>query len=419
MNRRFFLKAAGTSLALPYMNSLYGDVKSTSNRNKMVFLAFGWGVTKASWFPSQKSIGKDYELSEGLMPLLRHKNDFSVIQGTQHKFNKEGHWGSTMFLTGANRYAVAGRSFSNTISCDQIAAQAWGAGNRFSSLQFDCKNATNSGHGTGLSLSWNQSGKPMAGMRDPMLVYNKLFGNEAMSLEEKQELISRKGSSLDAILSDARKVQRKLNSEDRDKLNEYFESVREIELQLAREKSWLGKAKPKAPIAEPESVSEGYDEIKLMYDLMIAALQTDSTRVITYRQPVESLIKSFGATISAHNMSHYGSGDRLPVSKMRDEKQSELLAYFMDRLKQVKDVNDKSLFDTTTLSYGSNIMTAHTLTNCPIVIAGNKDILKLGEHKVLADGTPLNNLWLTLLNVNGLQQKSFGDSTGMIEDLLV
>ncbi|MDD7986039.1 DUF1552 domain-containing protein [Lentisphaera marina] len=419
MDRRYFLKGLGTTLALPYMNSLQGDVKKDHQNNKMLFLSFGWGVTKQSWYPNSKQRGADYELSEGLKPLARHKKDFSLILGTEHQFNKQGHWGSTMFLTGANRYAVPGQSFSNTISCDQIAAQAWGANNRFSSLQFDCAKASSSGHGPGLSMSWNRSGKPMAGMQNPVLVYNKLFGNEGMSIAEKQELISKRGSSLDAILSDAKTVSKKLNSEDKDKLNEYFDSVREIELQLSKEQAWLGKAKPKAPLQEPQKGLKGYDEIKIMYDLLVAALQTDSTRVITYRQPVESLLQSLDVGITSHNMSHYGQGDRLAVSKLRDEKQSELLAYLMDRMKQVKDVNGVSLFDSTTLVYGSNISTSHTLTNCPVLVAGNKNILKLGEHKIMPNGTPLNNLWLTLLNANGLKQKSFGDSTGMIEDILV
>ena len=419
MDRRFFLKGLGTTLALPYMNSLQGDVKETQINHKMLFLSFGWGVTKQSWYSNRSQQGSEYELSEGLKPLARHKKDFSLILGTEHQYNKQGHWGSTMFLTGANRYAVPGRSFSNTISCDQLAAQAWGENNRFSSLQFDCAKPSVSGHGPGLSMSWNQSGKPMAGMQNPVLVYNKLFGNAGMSIEEKQQLISKRGSSLDAVLADANKLSQKLTSEDKDKLNEYLESVREIELQLAKEKAWLGKPKPQAPLQEPQKGLKGYDEIKLMYDLLVAALQTDSTRVITYRQPVESLLQSLDVSITSHNMSHYGKGDRLTVSKLRDEKQSELLAYLMDRLKQTKDVNGQSLFDTTTLVYGSNISTSHTLTNCPVLVAGNKQILKLGEHKIMPKGTPLNNLWLTLLNANGIRQKTFGDSTGMIEDILL
>ncbi|MCM8541517.1 MAG: DUF1552 domain-containing protein [Lentisphaeraceae bacterium] len=422
LDRRQFLKGAGTTLALPYLISLqsgFSKEKNSETLQKMVFLAFGWGATKETWFANAKDTGPNYKLPEGLSPLARHKKDFTIVQNTQHKFSTEAHWGSTFYLTGANRYAVPGKSFSNTISVDQIAAAKWGEQNRFSSLQFDCTKANDSGHGPGLSLSWNEYGKPLPGLSDPFLAYNKLFGNENMSIEQKRALISKKGSSLDAVLLDAKRIQRKINSEDKDKLNEYFQSVREIELQLAKEEAWMGKPKPKAPIKEPKEGLEGYEEIKLMYDLMVAALQTNSTRVISYRQPVTSLLKSMGASITPHNMSHYSpTGDRFPVSKERDLKQSELLAYFFDKLKATKDINGQSLFETTTIGYGSNIKHSHTLNNCPAIVAGNTKNLKLGEHLYMPKGTPLCNLWLTLLKGSGIEQESFGDSNGLIEDIL-
>ncbi|MCM8538569.1 MAG: DUF1552 domain-containing protein [Lentisphaeraceae bacterium] len=418
MNRRHFLKGIGTTLALPHMLSLHGEEKKSTQMNNMIFLSFGWGVTKETWFPNVKDTGANYKLPEGLKPLARHKKDFSLVLGTEHKFNSGGHWGSTVFLTGANRYAVPGKSFSNTISVDQVAAEKWGANHRFSSLQFDCDNAGQSGHGPGLSLSWNKNGKPLAGLRDPFLVYHKLFGNEKMSIDEKKNLIRRQGSSLDAVLMDVGSMKRKLNPQDKDKLDEYLESVREIEQQLAREKAWIGKPKPKAPFKEPKRGLKGYKEIKLMYDLMVAALQTNTTRVISYRQPVESLLKSLDVDISSHNMSHYGKGSRLPVSKLRDQKQSELLAYLLDKLKATKNSEGVSLFDKTTLTYGSNISNSHNIRNCPVIIAGNGQNLNLGQHIAMPKRTPLCNLWLSLLEANGLSQQKFGDSSGLIEQVL-
>ena len=422
INRRHFLKGAGTTLALPYlasMNSGFGKEKQTETLQKMVFLTFGWGCTKETFYPSSKDTGAKYKLPEGLSPLAKHKKDFTFIQNTHHQFSTEGHWGSTFYLTGANRYAIPGKSFSNTISVDQVAAEHWGEHNRFSSMQFDTKNANGSGHGPGLSLSWNKYGKPLPGLNNPFYVYNKLFGNEKMSVEEKRALIRKKGSSLDAVLMDAKRVQKKINSEDKDKLDEYFQSVREIELQLAKEEAWMGRPKPKAPLKAPKQGLEGYDEIKIMYDLMVAALQTNSTRVITYRQPVETLLKSFGASITSHNMSHYSpKGDRFPVSKERDLKQCELLSYFFDKLKSTKDINGESLFETTTIAYGSNIRHAHTLNNCPTIIAGNTKKLKLGEHLWMPKGTPLCNVWLTLLKASGIEQENFGDSNGLVEQIL-
>jgi hypothetical protein len=154
-----------------------------------------------------------------------------------------------------------------------------------------------------------------------------------------------------------------------------------------------------------------------MYDLMIAAMQVDATRVFTYRQPVESLLKSFGATITGHNMSHYTNGDRKSVSQTRDQKQSELLAYFIDRLKATRETDGSRLFDHVSVSYGSNINSIHYLTNCPTIITGGGAGIELGQHLVLGPNTPLANLWLSLLRGVGMDVASHGDSSGVIKEL--
>ena len=124
------------------------------------------------------------------------------------------------------------------------------------------------------------------------------------------------------------------------------------------------------------------------------ALQTDSTRVITYRQPVQSLLKSIGISISAHNMSHYNNEERTQASMLRDQKQSELLAYFFKRMKSTKDINGKSLFENTTITYGSNIQSLHYLHNVPTIVAGNTCLFNHGSHYTFSD-EPLCNLWLS------------------------
>jgi hypothetical protein len=421
-DRRGFLRASGTTIALPFMASLnhkaFAKEVTPKPIRRMIFLSFGWGVTRETWYPKWAETGADYTLPEGLQPLAKHRRDFSVIQGMSHQYSTEAHWGSTFYLTGANRYGVPGKSMSNTISADQIAAKRWGDDVRFASLQFDCDNASASGHGPGLSLAWDEQGKPLPGLKDPFLAYNRMFGDAGMSVDEKRAQIRAKNSSLDAIVSDAKFLKKGLNSADRDKLEEYLDSVRDIEIQLAREEAWMDVPKPKAPMKEPKEGLVGYEEIKLAYDLMVAALQTDSTRVITYRQPVDTLLKSLDVTITPHNMSHYSKGSRFEVSKLRDQKQSELLSYLFDRLKSTKDLNGHTLFDWTTISYGSNIHSIHNLNNTPALIAGNRSGLKLGEHMVMPKGTPLCNLWLTLLHANGLEQEQFGDSSGLIDGIL-
>jgi hypothetical protein len=153
---------------------------------------------------------------------------------------------------------------------------------------------------------------------------------------------------------------------------------------------------------------------------MIAAMRVDASRVFTYRQPVESLIRSLGATISGHNMSHYTSGARKEVSELRDRKQSELLAHFIDRLKSSTEPDGSTLFDRVALSYGSNINSIHYLTNCPTLLTGGAAGVNHGRHLAMADNkTPLANVWLSILQGVGLEIESHGDSTGPIPELFV
>lgn len=157
-----------------------------------------------------------------------------------------------------------------------------------------------------------------------------------------------------------------------------------------------------------------------MYDLMIAAMQVDASRIFTYRQPLDTFISSLGATITAHNMSHYGDGARMDVSRLRDQKQSELFAHFIKRLKDTPDSNGTTLFDNSTVALGSNINSIHYLTNCPTIITGGGAGVKHGRQLVLNDPqTPLCNLWLSLLNGSGIDIASHGDSTGRIDELFV
>jgi len=424
--RRTFLRATGVSIALPFLPSLnhraFATAPDDTPPKRLVFLGMGFGVTKESWYPDAGVTGTDYKLPPGLKPLARHKKDFSIIQNMFHQHSDQGHWGSTFWLTGANRYAVPGSNFHNTVSVDQVAAEVLGKDTRYTSLQlgFDTSSGALDGHGPGLSLSWDRHGKPIAGLDNPFHIYHRLFGDDKLPPKKRQALLQQSRSALDAVLADARSVRRKLNSADNDKLDEYFTSIREIERRLAKEKKWLNKPKPKAPLAEPPETLEGRDEIQVMYDLIVAALQTDSTRVITYRQPITTLLKSLGIRITAHPMSHYNQGERLEASQTRDRVQSELLAGFFDKLKSIKEPDGSSLFDHSIITYGSNISTIHHLTNCPTLVAGyGGGALKQGRHIVLpAPDTPLCNLWLTLLRGIGIKRKSFSDSTGVIGDLL-
>ena len=424
ITRRTVLQSAGSAVALPFFDSLGFRRRATAapvaaRPKRMVFLGFGWGVTNETWFPDGKQTGKDYTLPEGLKPLERHRDHFTVIQGLSNKFANEAHWGSTFWLTGANRYGEPGKSFSNSVSADQVAAAAWGDQTRFASLQFGTLDAGNSGHGPGLSLAWDSRGRPLAGLDTPVLAFHRLFSAEGTSLEERQAALSAEQSVLDAVRADASRVRRGLSAADTDKLDEYLQSIRDIETRLAKEKQWLTVPKP-APaggLGAPKEGVAGQDEIKVMYDILVAALETDSTRVITYRQPVGTLLKGLGINVAPHDMSHYQPGERMEASKKRDATQSQLLAGLLDRLAAVKESDGTSLLDNTTLVYGSNIRSIHYLDNCPTLVAGGGSGIRLGEHVVVPEKTPLANLWLTLLKGAGVKAEQHGDSTGVVKDL--
>jgi hypothetical protein len=426
LTRRHILQSSAAVITLPMLESLgfrrFASAAAPATPPKrLIFLGFGWGITESTWYPDIKQPGADYELPLGLKPLARHKADFSVVQGLCNKYSNEGHWGSTMWLTGANRYAEPGQSFHNSISADQVAAAQLGLQTRFSSLQFNgSQTGDQSGHGPGLSMAWDVSGKPVGGQNGPVAAFHRLFAKDTTPIEQQKVMLAQKRSVLDAVLDNARSLQRGLAKNDNAKLDEYFQGIRDIETRLAKEEQWMGVPQPKSPIAEPKPEVDGREEIKLIYDIMIAAMQTDSTRVMTFRQPVNTLLTALGIKVHPHDMSHYHTtlGEKLDASQRRDLAQSELLAGFLDKLKATKEADGSSLFDNAGIAYGSNIRTGHELSNCPTILTGGGAGLKLGHNIVAPKDTPLCNAWLAMLHGIGVQAERHGDSTGPLKEII-
>ena len=421
--RRHFLRSTSALIALPFLQSagtrrFAKAAAPVPPKKRMVFIGMGYGVTQETWFPDVKQTGSDYKLPPGLAPLERHKPDFTVIQGLSNRYAEDAHSGSTFWLTGANPHE-GGATFHNSISADQVAAAAFGKDTRFSSLQLNGsdKDLSGPGHGPGLSLAWDHRGKPIAGLNTPLAAFHRLFSAEQLPVEELRQRMKRKKSVLDAVMVEARDLQRGLAKNDVEKLDEYFQSIREIELRVAKEDQWQSIPKPTAPMAAPAEGRSGTEEIRVMYDLMVAALQTDSTRVLTYRLPIANLLTSLGVKVAAHDMSHYSPGERQEASQKRDSANSELLAGLLDRLKGVKESDGTRLFDHTTVVFGSNLSTVHNLTNCPTLIAGGGSGIRLGHHLVVAKDTPLCNAWLTLLQGSGIPLERHGDSSGILKEL--
>ena len=404
IQRRHFLSSSTAMIALPVLDSLgfrrfAAAAAAATPPKRLLFLGFGWGITTESWFPDIKQPGTDYTLPDGLKPLARHKSDFTIVQNLWNKYSNEGHWGSTMWLSGANRFAEPGQTFHNSISADQVAAAELGLATRFASIQLNgSESGDASGHGPGLSMAWDVSGKPVAGLNGPLPAYSRLFMKDTTPIEQQK-----------AMLAEQRSV-----------LDEYFQGIRDIETRLSKDEQWLGVPQPKTDLPEPPPGLAGREEIKLMYDIIVAAIQTDSTRVLTYRQPVSTLLTSIGIKVAPHDMSHYHStmGEKLVASQQRDLTQSELLAGLIDKLKATKEADGSRLFDHVALAYGSNIRTEHNLDNCPTLLTGGGAGIKLGHNLVVSKNTPLCNAWLTLLHGIGVDAVRHGDSTGVIKELI-
>ena len=426
ITRRSFLRASGACLALPFLESFsFGKTASSYVAPKrMIFLGGGFGFTEDTFYPKQAGRFADIGLTEGLMPLKRHQDDFTMVSNLTNIGATNPHGGSSSYLTGANVSGTPGKRFFISISCDQLAAQHLGKDTRFSSLVLSAKEKSglqNSGHGNGLSLSWNDSGNPMPGIDQPIDLYHTIFQQQTGTRAELDDRLRKKESILDIVRVNASAMKRNLSTNDREKLDEYFQGVRQVELGLERQAKWANIPKPNAPFAEPIDQLIGEEEIKLMYDMIIVALQTDSTRVVTYRQPVCSLLVGIGVALQAHSLSHYGfSEPRKNASRQRDQKCSELFAHFLDRLKEAKDSDGSRLYDNCIVSYGTNLRTGHQLKNLPAIVAGGgAKNLRKGEHIILSEkDTPLANYWLTLLQQANIPAKHFSHSTSNLPEIL-
>lgn len=424
-SRRSFLRTGSACLALPFLETFAtAKAANATPPKRMIFLGGGFGFTKDTFYPTEAGRFSDIGLTEGLMPLKRHQDDITMVANLTNLGATDPHGGSCSYLTGANVAGTPGKRFFNSISCDQVAAGHLGKETRFSSLSLaaiEPDGSQNSGHGKGLSLSWDDSGNPIPGINKPLDLFRTIFANPEDSREELDARLKKNQSILDIVRLEGGAMKRTLSKGDQEKLDEYFTGVRQIEQGLERQAQWADIPKPEAPFDQPGEGLLGEEEIQMMYDMIIVALQTDSTRVLTYRQPVCSVLAGMGIQLKAHSLSHYGfSEPRTLASRERDKKCSELFGHFIDRLKEAKDIDGSRLFDNCIVSYGTNLRSGHELKGVPAILSGGgaKDI-KHGRHIVLPESdTPLANYWLTLMQQAGIPGESFSHSTGIVPELL-
>ncbi len=411
-------------LAVPFLETFATAAAATTTPPKrMVFIGTGFGFTKDSFYPNEPGRFSQIGLTEGLKPLKRHQDDITMVANLTNLGASNPHGGSVSYLTGANVAGTPGKRFFNSISCDQLAARHLGQNTRFPSLSLSAiepDGGQNSGHGPGLSLSWDDSGNPIPGINRPLELFRTIFANPADTREELDARLRKKQSILDIVRVGGGEMKHTLSKRDLQKLDEFFTGVRQIEQGLERQARWADIPKPDAPFDVPGEGLTGEDEIKMMYDMIIVALQTDSTRVVSYRQPVCSVLTGMGISLKAHSLSHYGfSESRKLASQQRDQKTTELFAAFLDRLKAAEDIDGSRLYDHCIVSFGTNLRSGHELKNLPAIFSGGgAEDIQHGRHIVLPkQDTPLANYWLTLLQQAGVPIDRFSHSTGTLPEL--
>ena len=411
-------------MAVPFLETFAHGAEKKTPPKRVVFLGGGFGFTKDTFYPKEAGRFSEIGMTEGLTPLSRHRDDITMVANLSNHGATDPHGGSVSYLTGANVAGTPGKRFHNSISCDQVLARHLGQDTRFPTLTLSAKEpdgGQNSGHGQGLSLAWDDSGNPIPGIIRPIDLYYTLFANPIDSRETLDARLKKKQSILDIVRIDAGAMKRKLGKGDQEKLDEYFTGVRQVEKGLERQAQWADIPKPAAPFEAPGEGLSGEQAIHLMYDMLIIALQTDATRVATYRQPVCSLLTGMGITLKAHSLSHYGfSQPRIDASRERDKKCSSLFAHFLDRLKEAKDMDGSRLYDNCIVSYGTNLRSGHELKNLPAILSGGgAKGIQHGRHIILPEeDTPLANYWLTLMQQAGLEVDQFSHSTGIVPELL-
>jgi len=389
VNRRRFLQAAAGSLALPWLDA-FAAPGPAPVRRRMVCLCAPLGLHPAFFFPEKP--GKDYALSTYLEVLKEFRQDFTVVSGLSHAGGSSSfaHQATASFLTGA---LGAGRpGFKNEISLDQLAAEHLGSETRFPTLAL-------SGEGEG--LSWTRTGEPVPASTSPSRVFARLFLAETPQEARAQSRRLQDGRSiLDDVGDEAKRLRSGLGADDRDKMDEYAVSIRDLEKRLAQDEIWFKKPKPKVDAAPPQDVASAADLVgrtKLLFDLTHLALQTDSTRLVTIMLGGSTTAPPIaGVTLGHHDLSHHGKDPtKLDQLKLVEIETMKTLRDLLAKLKGTKE-EGSTLLDRTTIFLGSNLGdgSSHAVKNLPVLVAGGG--FRHGEHLAFdpQNPPPLCNLYV-------------------------
>ena len=406
MNRRVFLQASGVAMALPMLESIsFGSAAAAPPR--LVNICATLGIYADSWFP--KTAGSDYRASEYLSLIEHHRHRFTLFSGLAHanQSGRQAHNSEITWLTSAEHPGLDG--FRNTISLDQAAADHLGYVTRFPSVVL----ATNSPQ----SQSYTSGGVMVPAETSPSRLFRNLFlQGDAVSVAKQTRRLSDGGSILDHLQTQTKSLFPTVSSTDRQKLDEYFAAVRKCETDLTEVRAWHEKPKPVVDAETPTDIESRADLLgrtRVMLNLIPLILETDSSRVVSLMIQDHGVVPQIrGVSADHHNLSHHGQ-DEAKIAQLRIVESALIKEFGLFLYRMSKPGFDgKSLLDTTSVLFGSNLGNAnsHKATDLPILVAGGP--FKHGKHIVHeGENAPLSNLFLTLLHTMGLETDSFGHST--------
>jgi hypothetical protein len=457
LHRRHFLRGLGTMMALPLMDAMVplsgrAAAAAAKKPRRSVFVYIPNGVNGMSW--QCKQAGRGYTLSPSLQPLAQHQADFTVFSGLHHPNGLgQAHVCADTWLTGAKIDAQGGRKYENSISCDQMMAEVVGQQTRFSSLELSISSGTGQPFGTN-TLAFSRDGVPLPAEDNPKTLFQRLFGEEPGGIAAQRARLLKRRSVLDAVLEDAKSLRRDLGTQDRTKLDEYLHAVRDVEQRAERLDAWLDVPKPKVDAKDAATFQRDVPKAqageywRTMFDLIVLALRTDMTRVVTYMNGSEGnglAIPEIGITQARHNLSHH-NGDPVVLERLAksDAFIMQQFAHFLDELRSIQE-GDEALLDRTMVMLGSGMSYGHSHcnSNLPILLAGGKGLgLKHGQHldynrphlkedytlsydewrslcgKPKDGKARLSNVMLTMLQKMEVRAETFVDSLGPVSELI-
>jgi hypothetical protein len=419
LSRRSFLRGSGIALALPLLDAMIpavvrGQAAAPSPR-RMVAIETNLGILPQFFFPERT--GRDYESSPYLNILRAHRNDMTIFNGVSHPNVNGGHPAEKCFLTGAPQPGSG--SFRNTVSLDQIAAERIGVQTRYPSFILRVGREGNQG------LSYTRSGAKLPADSSPSAVFRRMFvQGTPRETQTRLNQLNVGRSILDFVQDDARELEREVGPRDRDRLDQYFTSVRDLETQMQRNGEWEQRPRPRAPIPAPTDITDFNQVVarsRLMYDMTRVALETDSTRIVTIFINVVGITAAVdGVSHETHSLTHHGNRPET-IAELRkvEEAQFGVLNEFLDRLRASREQGD-TLLGRTMVLYGSCMgsANAHSNVNMPILLAGGG--FRHGEHLLYnrQRNYPLSNLFVSMLQRLGLEIDRFSSSTGTMRGLV-